>query len=105
MRAKSHRSGRLALRRDLRSRGLDDATIDAALRPLDDAQQARAARAVLDKQAWRFASGDGRKDRAKAASFLSRRGFPGDAVVDALEHAFGGSDDVADDPDEPSGGA
>lgn len=109
MRAKGHRNGRLALRRDLRSRGLDEATVEAALEPLNDAQQADAAHAVLSKQAWRFASGDRRKDRAKAAAFLARRGFAGDAVRDALDGAFGGAfegaEDVADGTDGPSGGA
>ena len=88
VRAGAHRKGRLALRRDLRSRGVDDATVDAALRPLDDDQQVGAAREVLRKEAWRFASGDRRKDRAKAAGFLRRRGFDGDAVGAALETAF-----------------
>jgi regulatory protein len=96
VRAGAHRKGRLALRRDLRKRGVDDATVDAALRPLDDDQQAGAAREVLRKEAWRFASGDPRKDRAKAASFLRRRGFDGDAVATALERAF---DDGRFDPE------
>ncbi len=88
VRAGAHRKGRLALRRDLRSRGVDDATVDAALRPLDDDHQVSAAREVLRKEAWRFASGDRRKDRAKAAGFLRRRGFDGDAVGAALETAL-----------------
>jgi regulatory protein len=97
VRAGARRKGRLALRRDLRARGVDDATVDAALRPLDDEQQAGAARAVLRKEAWRFASGDPRKDRAKAAGFLRRRGFDGDAVGSALEATF---DDDPSDPDD-----
>jgi regulatory protein len=88
IRAGAHRKGRLALRRDLRSRGVDEATVDAALRPLDEEHQVGAAREVLRKEAWRFASGDLRKDRAKAAGFLRRRGFDGDAVGAALEMAF-----------------
>lgn len=87
VRSHAHRKGRLALRRDLRARGLDDATVEAALRPLDEDQQIEAASGVLAKQRWRFASGDARKARAKAASFLSRRGFAGDVVAVALEAA------------------
>ena len=97
VRAGAHRKGRLALRRDLRQRGVDAAAVDAALRPLDDDQQADAARGVLRKEGWRFASGDARKDRAKAAGFLRRRGFDGDAVGAALETAF---DADGSDPDD-----
>lgn len=94
VRARAQRKGRLALRRDLHARGIDDATVDAALAPLDDEQQLRAAREVLRKEAWRFASGDRRKDRAKAAGFLRRRGFDGDAVGAALEAASDGEDEA-----------
>jgi SOS response regulatory protein OraA/RecX len=58
------------------------------LAALDDADQAATAREVLGKQAWRFASGDRRRDAAKAAGFLRRRGFPGDVVREVVEAAF-----------------
>lgn len=94
VRSHAHRKGRLALRRDLRARGLGDEVVAAALAPLDDAQQYEAARGVIEKERWRFRSGDARKDRAKAARFLARRGFQGDAVVAALEHAFDDEDEA-----------
>lgn len=98
VRGRAHRKGRLALRRDLDRRGVPEEVRDEALAPLDDAQQLGAARDVLAKHAWRFGSGDLRKDRAKAASFLARRGFPGDTVRTAVDAAFAATfddDDVA----------
>jgi regulatory protein len=82
------RKGRLALARELARRGVGEEDRRSALAPLDDADQASAARAQLDKHAWRFASGDRRKDAAKAAGFLRRRGFPGEVVRDVVDDAF-----------------
>lgn len=94
VRARRHRKGRLALAREMARRGLPEEAREAALAPLSDEDQASAAREVVVKQAWRFASGDVRRDRAKAAGFLARRGFPGDAIRSALEATFGdGSDE------------
>lgn len=83
-----HRKGRLALARELARRGVGEDDRRSALGPLDDADQAAAARAQLNKHAWRFASGDRRKDAAKAAGFLRRKGFPGDVVREVVDDAF-----------------
>jgi regulatory protein len=88
VRSQRHRKGRLALARELTRRGLAEADREAALAPLDDGDQAAVAREVLAKQAWRFASGDRRRDAAKAAGFLRRRGFPGEVVREVVEDAF-----------------
>ncbi|MDZ7800153.1 MAG: RecX family transcriptional regulator [Trueperaceae bacterium] len=96
VRAHAHRKGRRALERDMARRGVAEEARAAALAPLDDAQQNEAATAVLRKHAWRFASGDRRKDRAKAAGFLTRRGFDGDVVQRAVEAAL--PPDADDDP-------
>jgi regulatory protein len=96
VRVRRDRKGRFALARELARRGVDEALRDEALAPLDDAQQEAAAREVVARNAWRFASGDAYKDRAKAASFLARRGFPGEVVRAVLEDAF-------PDRDEPAG--
>lgn len=85
VRLKGEARGWLALRRELERRGVPEAERDAALAPLDEAQQADAAAALLRKHAWRFDSGDARKDRAKAARFLARRGFDGDAARRAVD--------------------
>lgn len=88
VRARSADKGRWALRRELARRGVPEAVAEEALEGLDDAHQEAAARAVLRKHAWRFASADADRDRARAAAFLARRGFPPDAARAALEAAF-----------------
>ena len=88
VRVRRDRKGRIALARDLARRGVAEELRHEALAPLDDAQQEAAARAVVAKNAWRFASGDPFADRAKAAGFLARRGFPGEVVRAVLEDAF-----------------
>lgn len=101
VRGRRHRKGRLALRREMAQRGLPEEAREAALEPLSDEDQAAAARRVLDKHAWRFASGDRRKDRAKAAGFLARRGFPADPARLALAGFFANLPEEEDDgPDE-----
>lgn len=96
VRAHAHRKGRRALEREMARRGVAEAARAAALAPLGEAQQEEAAAAVLHKHAWRFASGDRRKDRAKAAGFLTRRGFDGEVVQRAVEAAF--PPDAGEDP-------
>ncbi len=88
VRGKSHRKGRLALRQELRQRGVAPTLVDQALAPLDDAQQASAAQQVLEKSAWRFQGPDTRKNRGKAATFLARRGFTSDIVREVIETNF-----------------
>lgn len=88
VRAHAHRKGWRALDRDLARRGVPEEVRARALDALDEDQQEAAARAVLDKHAWRFAGGDRYKDRAKAASFLTRRGFEGDVVRRAVDAAL-----------------
>lgn len=95
VRAREARKGRLALRQELRRKGVAEATIEGALEPLDEAAQADRAEAVLRKHAWRFRKDDPRKNRAKAFAFLARRGFAGGAAAEALERF------LDDDPDEP----
>lgn len=85
VRGRVDRKGRLALAREMARRGLEEDVREVALAPLDEAQQLAAARGVIAKNAWRFASGDRRKDRAKAATFLARRGFEGDVVRAAVD--------------------
>lgn len=95
VRGQGRRKGRLALRREMARRGVAEEAREAALAPLSDAQQRDAAEGVLRKHAWRFASGDRRKDFAKAASFLARRGFPAEAAHEALDAFFAGRGDDA----------
>ncbi len=96
VRARRERKGRHALARDLNRFGVAEELRDEVLAPLDDEDQERAARAVLEAHAWRFGAADRRKAYAKAASFLARRGFPGAPARQALDAFFG---DRADPPE------
>lgn len=100
VRGRKHRQGRLALGREMSKRGLGEEAREAALAPLSDEQQLAAAAEVLDKHAWRFASGERRKDWAKAAGFLARRGFPADAAREALDAFFDARAAEYEDDDE-----
>jgi len=108
VRNRQHARGRLALRGELKRKGIRDDTIDDVIAggdgdtALDDAQQAAAATQLLRKHAWRFTpkaveTGDderlarleAQKRMARAAAFLARRGFTPDAVRQALADAWG----------------
>ncbi len=85
--------GTTALRYELRQKGLSDETIDEALEPLDNADEAyKAARARAAK--WRGT--DRRTFRTKLTGFLQRRGFDYGAVRDALERLMDELDEADD---------
>lgn len=72
-RVQSHPLGRMALRAELRLKGVPDEAIEKALRALDEEESAyRAAR----KQARRYADLNDRQAQKKLGAFLIRRGFP-----------------------------
>lgn len=72
-REQSHPLGRMALRSELRLKGVRDAAIEKALRALDEEDSAyRAAR----KQARRYADLNDKQAQEKLGAFLVRRGFP-----------------------------
>lgn len=72
-REQSHPLGRMALRSELRLKGVRDATIEKALRALNEEDSAyRAAR----KQARRYADLNDKQTQEKLGAFLIRRGFP-----------------------------
>lgn len=81
------RKGRIALSRELRSKGVAEEIIDETLAPLDDAAQLETAVELLERNAWRFEGVDRRRNRARAFAFLARRGFPAGVAADALERA------------------
>ncbi len=94
VRSRKRTKGALALRQELRRKGLDEADVEAALAEEGEADQAAAAAAVLAAQAWRFAGAGSddpnlaRKARLRAAAFLARRGFEPDAVATAVAQAW-----------------
>lgn len=72
-REQSHPLGRMALRAELRLKGVRDETIEKALRALDEEESAyRAAR----RQARRYGDLNDRQAQEKLGAFLVRRGFP-----------------------------
>lgn len=89
--------GRLALRQELRRKGIDAEVAAATLEPLDTAHQLDAASALLLRHAWRYRPADDPdageaarrvarlKARARAMAFLARRGFSADVAGAALE--------------------
>lgn len=102
LRSRAQERGRLALRQELRRKGVDDEVVSEAMAgdeltpAFDEAQQRAAARALLAKHAWRFpvpSEDDGQRGlaklKARASAFLARRGFAPDAVAEAIEATFG----------------
>lgn len=93
--------GRLALRAELRRKGVAEEIVEDRVSGLSEAQQLSAALGLLRKHAWRYrpapaAQESGEEDEflaldrlrraeAKAKSFLARRGFSPDVVVAAVE--------------------
>lgn len=72
-REQSHPLGRMALRSELRLKGVRDETIEKALRAVDEEESAyHAAR----KQARRYANLNDKQAQEKLGAFLIRRGFP-----------------------------
>lgn len=87
--------GVLALRHELRQKGVDDRAIDEALSDYDETDAAyRAAQA----KAGRYAREDEQVFRKRLASFLSRRGFPYPIVRDAVDRLWKEQAD-REDPD------
>lgn len=102
--------GRLALRQELRRKGVAADIVEVRLGPLDDRQQLQAAVALLEKNAWRYRPGgndaeagtdpgadtDSDNDAAdfaarhraaaRAKAFLARRGFTPDIVNSAVQN-------------------
>lgn len=93
--------GRLALRAELRRKGVAEDIVEARVLGLGDGQQLSAAVGLLRKHAWRYQPAQGEEDasatdeyearnelrraEAKARSFLARRGFSPDVVAAAVE--------------------
>lgn len=108
--------GPLALRRELRRKGVAEELVDRELAPLGLEEQVEAAAQLLERNAWRYAPAreerpdeedavvlsdeeerarfDRRmKERAKAFAFLARRGFHADAASAAIERVGWFSDE------------
>lgn len=100
VRSRKGERGKLALRRELRRKGVHEELIAGELDALEPPQQLLAAAELLRKHAWRYqpklpgeesilADHEVRtellKARAKAFAFLARRGFSAGIAASALE--------------------
>ncbi len=104
--ARKHSRGRIALRAELRRKGVDEELVERGVGGLDPTQQAAAAAELLRRFAWRYRPADAvadsasgapseaaererrntlRRSRARAFAFLARRGFGAEAAAAALE--------------------
>ncbi len=102
--------GRLALRQELRRKGVAVDVVERELRDLDHDDQVAAAVDLLRRNAWRYrpaspsaqdatvreaeARANRAKARGKAMAFLARRGFPADAAIEAIERLAWFADDA-----------
>lgn len=84
--------GVYALKRKLRAKGISEADAEAALECFDDAQQQSAALQAASKLYRRYSGLPGREARAKLSQALARRGFPWDAVREAVDATVTGDD-------------
>lgn len=77
--------GVYALKRKLRAKGISEEDASAALESFDASQQLSAARQAAEKLWRRYEELPAREARAKLSQALARRGFPWDAVREAVE--------------------
>src|SRR5690625_7283695 len=73
VREQSRNKGEFAIRQSLFQKGIGEELAAKALQPLSEERQLASARRLLEKNRWRFSGEDGRRNRARAFSFLARR--------------------------------
>ncbi|MBR0463872.1 MAG: regulatory protein RecX [Clostridia bacterium] len=81
-------SGRFAIQRSLRAKGIDEQTADEAMELVDDDQQLQAAKDLAAKYAAKYEGLPHREARAKMSQALARRGFGWDVVSQAVDAAL-----------------
>lgn len=77
--------GIYAVKRKLRAKGISEDDISDALEVFDDEQQQSAARQAAEKLYRKYSSLPRREARMKLSQALARRGFPWDAVKEAVD--------------------
>lgn len=83
--SRAHRLvGRYQISRQLRQKGVDRDTVQAALEQIDDEQQQSAALSLAQKLSGRYAGQPARSARAKLSQAMARRGFSWDDISWAL---------------------
>lgn len=83
VRGHKHKKGSLALARELAHKGIPEELRETALHGLGEGEQLKTARALVEKNRWRWQGKPRAKSRAFA--FLARRGFPAEVARHALE--------------------
>ncbi len=84
-RARFRPKGEVALRSELRAKGVDAATVDAVLaESAGEGGEAEAALRALEPRVARWRALDDRERKAKAQAFLRRRGFSFDVIEEVL---------------------
>ncbi len=81
--------GVYAFKRKLRSKGISEEDAEAALSAFDDAQQREAALSAARALCRKYAALPQREARAKLSQALARRGFPWDAIANAVDELLG----------------
>lgn len=85
---KNAQTGRYALRRKMRAKGLDEQLVDSLLEEnLDEESQLLAARGLAARLLRKHEGEEPRKARAKVSQALARRGFSWDIISQALDSA------------------
>lgn len=88
--------GVYAVKRKLRAKGISEADASEALEMFDDAQQKLAACQAAQKLCRRYKDLPAREARAKLSQALARRGFPWDAISEAVDALLNADDDFGD---------
>lgn len=81
--------GIYALKRKLRAKGISEEDVSEALEVFNDAQQQSAALQAAAKLYRKYSALPKREARAKLSQALARRGFPWDAVREAVDSTIG----------------
>jgi regulatory protein len=84
--SRQKRKGRIALKRELQLKGIEEEVISETLSELDDEKQQETALELLQKQLPKIHKEDERKRYGKAYTFLARRGFTSDVIRKTLEN-------------------
>jgi regulatory protein len=83
--SRQRHKGKLALKQELRRKGVDEKLVEGALGELDDEGQLEHATTLLKKQLPRLQKGEEHQRYGKAYAFLARKGFTSDVIRGVLE--------------------
>lgn len=87
--------GYYAIKRKLRSKGVDEDAVEQALDLVDDEEQKVAARALAEKLSRKYHGQEWRIAKGKISQSLARKGFSWDVIssaLDGLEDGFSSAD-------------